>query len=190
MTNVAVFLLEGYADWELGFVLPGIKDAKDWGVVTFSLDGKPVTSMGGLKVTPETTIDKIKPADFAMLIIPGAEAWNRGEIRPITELGKAFLAADKPVAGICGATLAVGYMGKFGEWAHTSNSLEYLEKHLPGYDGQANYIDQPAVTGGRIITASGAGALEFMREVLRMLKTHPDAEIEEWYQMLKKGKEG
>jgi putative intracellular protease/amidase len=187
MAQVAVFLLNGYADWELGFVLPGIADSPEGKVVTFSLDGKPVVSMGGLRVTPDTSIDKIKPADYDMLILPGAKAWQVGEIRPITELGKAFLAEDRPVAGICGATLAVGWMGKFGEIAHTSNAVEYLEQFLPGYNGQANYVKAPAITGGKLITASGLGAIEFTREVLKMLKTHPDEEIEGWYQMLKSG---
>lgn len=190
MINVAVFLLDGYADWELGFVLPGIFDSKKGIVVTFTLDGKPVISMGGLKVTPDMAIEKINPSEYSMLILPGAECWQQGEIKPITELGKAFLVADKPVAGICGATLAVGHLGRFAEWAHTSNSIAFLEQHLPGYAGQGNYRDEPAVTDGKIITASGAAPIEFMREVLKMLKTHPDEEIEGWCQMLKKGKEG
>jgi putative intracellular protease/amidase len=190
MIKAAVFLLEGYADWELGFVLPGITDSKEGKVVTFTLDGRSVVSMGSLKVTPDTSIDKIRPEDFSILILPGAEVWMEGEIKPITTLGKAFLAADKPVAGICGATLAVGRLGKFDVYAHTSNSVEFLEKHLPGYNGHANYRDVAAVTGGKLITASGEGTIEFMREVLRMLKTHSDDYIEGWYRMLKSAKMG
>jgi putative intracellular protease/amidase len=132
MIKAAVFLLEGYADWEIGFVLPGITDSPEGSIVSFSLDGRPVVSMGGLRVTPDTSIDKIRPEDFSILILPGAKIWADGEIKPITELGKAFLAANKPVAGICAATLAVGWMGLYGECMHTSNSREYLEYHLPG----------------------------------------------------------
>jgi putative intracellular protease/amidase len=190
MTKAAVFLLEKYADWEIGFVLPGIADSKEGSVVTFSLDGRPVVSMGGLRVTPDTSIDKIKPDDYSILILPGGNLWEKGEIKPITELGKAFLAADKPVAGICAATLAVGWMGKYGECAHTSNSVEFLEKYLPGYNGHTNYRDEPAITGGKLITASGLGAIEFTREILKMLKTHSEEEIEGWYRMLKSAKLG
>jgi putative intracellular protease/amidase len=190
MIKAAVFLLEGYADWELGFLLPGITDSPEGSIVSFSLEGRPVVSMGGLRVTPDTSIDKIRPEDFSILILPGAKIWADGEIKPITELGKAFLAANKPVAGICGATLAVGWMGKFGQCAHTSNSVEFLGKNLPGYNSHANYRDEPAVTGGKLITASGLGAIEFTREVLKMLKTHSDEEIEGWYRMLKNAKMG
>jgi putative intracellular protease/amidase len=188
MIKAAVYLLDGYADWELGFVLPGITDSKDAGITTFTLDGRPVVSMGGLRVTPDTSIDKIAPGDYAILMLPGAKIWMQQEIAPITELGKAFLAADKLVAGICGATIAVGRLGKFGEFAHTSNSKEFLETHLPGYNGQGNYCDVPAVTGGKLITASGLGSLEFTREVLKALKTHRDEEIEGWYRVSKNAK--
>ncbi len=190
MIKAAVFLLDGYADWELGFVLPGMLDSPGASIVTFSLDGRPVVSMGGLRVTPDTSIDKIRPEDYSILILPGARIWAEGEIKPITELGQKFLAADRPVAGICGATLAVGWLGKFGKCAHTSNSVEFLEKHLPEYSGLANYRDVPAVTDGNLVTACGAGALEFAREILKLLKTHPDEEIDEWFQAMKNAKGG
>jgi putative intracellular protease/amidase len=190
MTRAAVFLIDGYADWELGFLLPGINDSPEGSIVSFSLDGRPVVSMGGLHVTPDASIDKIRPEDFSILILPGAKIWAEGEIKPITKLGKAFLSADKSVAAICGATLAVGWMGVFEKYAHTSNSVEFLEKHLPRYNGQAAYRDEPAVTGGKLITASGLGAIEFTREVVKMLKLLSDEQVEGWYRALKNARLG
>lgn len=57
---------------------------------------------------------------------------------------------------------------------HTSNTLTHL-KHFAetGYSGAANYIDQPAVRDGNIVTANGTAYLEFCREILYALKLIP-----------------
>ena len=38
----------------------------------------PITTMGGLRTVPDTTIGELKPQDSSMLVLPGAATWLTG----------------------------------------------------------------------------------------------------------------
>ncbi len=48
-------------------------------------------------------------------------------------------------------------------------------------------MDELAVTGGHLITASGFGGIEFGREVIKLLNLFSEAETVEWFEMFKHG---
>ena len=56
-----------------------------------------------------------------------------------------------------GATAALARKGLLDRRKHTSNALIYLQQ-LPQYRGAALYCEQPAVTDGQLITASGTAS--------------------------------
>jgi putative intracellular protease/amidase len=78
-------------------------------------------------------------------------------------------AQQDPITAICAATVAISRMGLLRGRRHTSNGLEYLRSHVPGYAEAANYVDVPAVRDRGLITASGLGDVEFARELLEEL---------------------
>ncbi|KAM3099829.1 DJ-1/PfpI family protein [Phormidesmis sp. 146-12] len=103
------------ADWETGFAIAGInnpdmqKHPGRYQVQTVGLNAEPITTIGGVTILPDITLAELEPG--AMLILPGGEAWDAGENSEILESAKALLAADIPVAAICGATVGLAHAG-------------------------------------------------------------------------------
>lgn len=126
-------------------------------IQTVGLNAEPVTTIGGITILPDITLEDLEPG--AMLILPGGEAWNRGENSKILESAKAFLAANIPIAAICGATAGLARAGMLDNIPHTSNAPEYLQ--ATNYRGATLYQNQPVVAAGNVITASFTAPLEF-----------------------------
>jgi putative intracellular protease/amidase len=70
-----------------------------------------------------------------MLILPGGTARDEGKHRVAAEKARQFLAADVPVAAICGATAGLARAGLLDDKRHTSNARDYLQaSHYGGTD--------------------------------------------------------
>ena len=189
--TVHMFVPDALADWEVGYATaqintPGTESAKGrYRVKTVGSTLQPVTSMGGVTIVPDMTLAQLTPSDSAMLILPGGTSWDDGRNTDAVEKARAFLAADVPVAAICGATAGLARGGLLDDREHTSNAPEYLE--ATGYKGRARYRVAPAVTAGNLITASAMGALDFARHVLAKLELYPPAVLDAWYLLFKTG---
>ena len=70
------------------------------GIKTVALSDDPVVSMGGLRVTPDMALGKLKPRHSAMLVLPGGTAWDKKKNQEAAELAADFLASGVPVAAI------------------------------------------------------------------------------------------
>jgi putative intracellular protease/amidase len=172
MPENAVYLLvvEGFADWEPAHAVAELRRQGQYRVETVGLTRSPVESMGGIRVMPSKTIDEIDTADVAVLILPGGDRWENAPVeREIEQLVKRLDAQQVPIAAICGATVAIAKMGVLRGRRHTSNGLDYLRSHVPGYVEATNYVDEPAVRDRGLITASGLGDVEFARELFEEL---------------------
>lgn len=168
MTAIVTILTEGYADWECALLNAVARSY--YGVETrfATPGGLPVTSSGGLKVTPDLAVADIDVAAIDALVVNGGVAWSQTDAPDVG--GKLVEARDagKVVAGICDATLALAKAGLLDEVDHTSNSADNLPK--TGYGGAARYQDQPsAVVAGRIVTAPGTAPVSFMAGVMQVL---------------------
>ena len=172
--SIAVILVEGFADWEIGPILPAARHYFGAEVATASLDGNAVRSIGGLRVQPDKRLADLKPAAAPMWILPGSDFWTRGPRAGLSEALQARAKASKPIAAICGATLALGYAGLLDATPHTSNSLDFLKRHLPAYRGEKRYRDTLCVSANGLITAGAAAPVSFAVEILRAL--YPDQE--------------
>ena len=139
-------------------------------------DLAPVTTMGGVRVVPDMTLDEVSPADSAMLILPGRTWLERGN-GAFAKAARRFLEAGTLVAAICGAT-GLGGRGLLDDRRHTSNAREFLE--ALGYGGGAHYVDEPAVTDGDLITASGTTPVAFALEVFARLGIYEPATLASW----------
>ncbi len=59
--------------------------------------------------------------------------------------------------------------GLLDERPHTSNDVAALKMFCPGYQGEECYVNEPAVTDGNLITASGLAPVEFACHILRRM---------------------
>ena len=190
MKDVHLFVLNTMADWEPGFAIahinrpmPGMSSG--FRVRTVGQDRTPIRSMGGLTIVPDLGLSEISPSGSAMLILPGADLWSDGSTDPVLSMAKEFVAADVPVAAICGATFGLARAGLLDDRLHTSNDPGWLASS--GYGGAAHYVQEPAVEDGGVITASVTASLEFARLVLARLGIFSRRALEAWYGLYKTG---
>jgi len=190
--DVHVFVFDGLSDWEAAYAVAGINDPKfqrqpgRYRVRTVAPQESSVVTMGGMRIVPDLTLDALRPADSAMLILPGGVAWEEGKHGEAVELARAFLEAGVPVAAICGATAALAGGGLLDDRRHTSNAREYLA--ATQYRGAALYEETPTVTDRDVITASGLAPLEFALHIFRCLDLYRPAVLDAWYQLFKTGR--
>jgi putative intracellular protease/amidase len=186
---VHVLVFDGFADWEPAYALAEIRRSGKRKVTVIGFDENPVTSMGGLRVSPERSIADVQAADVELLVLPGGDLWEGAYPRAELEaLLAALIAAAAPIAAICGATLAVARAGLLNDRRHTSNMPGYLREHVPEYRGDAAYDPALAVSDRGVITASGLGPVEFARAVFRELGIFGDADERLWFDMFKHGR--
>jgi putative intracellular protease/amidase len=185
LVHVAVY--DTLADWEIGHVTAHINNGAwqrqpgNHRIVTVGESGHPVTTMGGLKVTPDLELAGLRPPDSTMLILPGAETWLTGGNSAFARKAREFLEAGVPVAAVCGATAGLAAEGLLDERRHTSNAEQFLA--ATGYKGGARYCDVPAVTDGDLITASGTAPVEFAREIMARLGLYEPEVLASWYRL-------
>ncbi|MBP1850170.1 DJ-1/PfpI family protein [Rhizobium halophytocola] len=167
MPTLAIALHNDFADWEPALLMAAARGYLGAKIVTASPDGGPVTSMGGLSVTPDLAYADLDPAACDALVIPGGLAWEKGNAPDFAPLVRAFRANGKVVAGICAAASALAGSGVLDDVAHTGNALGSHQRQ-PGYQGASLYRDQPqAVSDKGIVTASGNAPHSFAVEVLK-----------------------
>ncbi|MBS9371784.1 DJ-1/PfpI family protein [Rhodococcus sp. B50] len=183
--TVHVAVYDTLADWEIGYVSAHIADPEwqrnpgRYRVRTVGISAEPVTTKGGLRIVPDTVLADVTPEDSAMLILAGNDIWPTDAFAPFVDKARQFLDAGVPVAAACGATGAFAAAGLLDERPHTSNALEFLQG--VGYGGASLYRDEPAVTDGDLITASGIAPVHFARAIFARLDVYEPRVLDAWY---------
>jgi putative intracellular protease/amidase len=191
LQTVHLFLPEMFTDLEPAYDVlalnsppwPTIK--RRYQVKTVAESHTPVITAGGVTILPTMTLEQLEPSQSAMLILPGSNVWVEGKHAAATEKAKDFLAHEVPVAAICGGTIGLAMAGILNERRHTSNVPQYLQ--VKNYWGGALYQEQPAVTDGNLITASGLAPVDFAFHILDKLQAYPPQVLDPWYHMYKVG---
>lgn len=169
MTTIITILTDRYADWECALTMAASRTFYGLNVLTASTGGHPVTSAGGLNVSPDRAIETLTPAEFDLLLINGGAVWETEDAPVLSPLLHNTRAANKPIGAICAATMALARSGLLNDVPHTSNGADFLTE-VPGYKGAAHYRDIPsAVSADNIVTAAGTAPVSFMKEVMQLL---------------------
>ncbi|MBD2760885.1 DJ-1/PfpI family protein [Yimella sp. cx-573] len=172
MTRTAhILLIDQVADWEPGNLLTELHTGRftgeQWRIIAVAKTTAPVSTMGGLRWVPDTTLAEVNPGESDLLVMPGGVGWQPGQEEPYVEVAARFLQAGVPVAAICGATEALARAGLLDNRPHTSAAREVLA--ATGYRGAAHYRDERAVTEGGLVTAGPQSPVQFARATLDLL---------------------
>ena len=188
MFTIYVYVLDTFADWELGHVISELnsgrffkKDAQCVSLKTVSFTKEPIHTMGGLTIIPDCLIDDIIVNETSVLLLPGADTWNDPKHGAIIEKASEFLTLGATVCAICGATAALAGFGLLDNRPHTSNGPGFVEMVSPCYKGQSFYVDKPSVTDNNLITASSTGALLWAKQIIERLDVFETRTLEAWY---------
>lgn len=190
--KVYLYIFDTMSDWEVGYLTAELntgryfkKGLEPLKIITVGNDKEPISTMGGLNVLPEISIDECKLEKEDLLILPGGETWLSSQHEIILEKTKKALEQGTIVAAICGATLALANKGLLDNRYHTSNDLEFLKMVVPSYSGDEYYKREGAVSGNNLITACGTAPLEFTKEVLKSLDVLSTEALEAWFNLYK-----
>ena len=110
------------------------------------------------------------------------------EAERVLPIVKDALGKGVVVGAICNAASWMAKQGLLNNIKHTGNGIDQLK--LWGgnnYTNEAGYVNEQAVTDGRIVTANGSGYLEFTRELLRLLENDTPEMIDNWYTFMSDG---
>jgi len=188
---VYFYVFDSLSDWEAGFAIAGINNPAyqvlpgRFVVRTAGVSKQAVKTIGGITILPDTTLAEITPQDSAMFILTGGGGWESGRHTEAVDKAGEFLKAGKPVAAICGATFGLAKAGILDAVRHTSNARVYLQ--ATDYKGGENYLEEPVVTDGNLITAGTTAPVDFAYAIFKKLGIYSDATLEAWLGLYKTG---
>ncbi|OXS57176.1 putative intracellular protease/amidase [Bacillus sp. V-88] len=189
-TKAFLYVFDTMSDWEYGYLMAELnsgryfkKDAASINVMTVGATKETITTMGGLSIKPDMSLDEWTLEREDLLILPGGTTWSEDIHQPILERTGPALEIGTIVAAICGAVEALANRGYLDIRKHTSNNLEYTKMVCPHYKGEAFYESGPAVADGNLITASGIAPLEFAMKVLKKIDVFAPDTLHSWYQL-------
>ena len=182
-----LYVLDTLADWEIGYLTAELHSRRFFAdrdlvvpIVKVGASLDEITTMGGMMIRPDLALDQLELEDDDLLLLPGADTWFEPANRGILLVAKERIARDLPVAAICGATFGLASVGALDAKRHTSNDPGYLKAVAKDYAGQALYLDLPAVSDRKLVTASGLSALDFTYEVVKVLGVFRPETLEAW----------
>jgi len=188
--TVYLYVFDTMADWEVAYLTAELHSGRYFKkgrdpikLLTVGSSQNPIVTMGGLRVIPDIKIDECKLEDAAAMLLPGGNTWAEAVHDPIINMVERCLAEGIIVAAICGATIRLAESGLLNQRWHTSNNLDYLKMICPHYSGEYYYKNEPTVTDGNLITASGIAPLEFAQHVLSKLDVFSPPTLDAWYQL-------
>lgn len=188
--TVYLYVFDTMADWEVGYLTAELNSGRYYKkrlapskIVTMGIDKTPITTKGGLKILPDIELAECNIENIDALILPGGDTWTESIHESILKMAEQCLKKNILVGAICGATFGVAQKGLLDSREHTSNDLEYLKMVCPNYKGSKYYKNEPAVTDGKLITASGIAPLEFTLYVLKALDVFSPQTLNAWYKL-------
>ncbi|WP_416723574.1 type 1 glutamine amidotransferase family protein [Bacillus stercoris] len=187
-----LYVFNTMSDWEYGYLIAELnsgryfkKDLAPLKVITVGANKEMITTMGGLSIKPDISLDECTLESKDLLILPGGTTWNEEIHQPILDIIGENLKIGTIVAAICGATEALANMGYLDTRKHTSNNLEYTKMVCPNYKGEKFYEVGSVVSDANLVTASGIAPLEFAMEVLKKLDVFAPDTLHSWYNLNK-----
>lgn len=167
--TVGFVFVEGFADWEFGFLSASVREWFGGKSISISPVAKPLNSIGGFTLIPDRQANPEENQDLDAVAVIGSDTWVDAP-PDIAPLLKSVAARGGVVGGICAGTLALARAGLFANAAHTSNEEAWLNHVLPDYPGRANYRQLAhAVADGRIVSAPGSAPGTFATTFLATL---------------------
>ena len=167
MASVIVPLAQGCEELEAITIVDLLRRA-GIEVVTAGLDEQPVRASRGVVLVADMTLDAALQKDYDMVVLPGGlpGADHLKNDARIIRLLVQMKEADKYTAAICAAPAVLAEAGLLDGKRATSYPGSLDTGGVPGLD----YVEQPVVVDGKVITSRGPGtAMDFALELISTL---------------------
>lgn len=163
MKKVLVFLAEGCEEIEAVTAIDVLRRA-EFSVVVAGLREGVITASRGVKLAPDTTVDRINPSDFDAVVVPGGYGGVQNLMKHARALEAIRVAngAGKWVCAICAGPLVLEQAGVLAGRRATC---------YPGVELKTTKrVDERVVVDGNLITSQGPGtSMAFALEIVKRL---------------------
>ena len=170
--KVVVPLAEGFEEIEFSTIVDILRRA-GIDVTAAGLKEGIINGAHGIRVTPDTLIDKVSVDDFDVIILPGGNPGfvNLGKSEKVLKLVREMYDRNKYVTAICGAPSVLAKAGVIQ--GKRATIFPGMEDTLTG----AQCSDERVVVDDKVITSQGPGtAMEFAIKLVEVLAGKSKAE--------------
>jgi 4-methyl-5(b-hydroxyethyl)-thiazole monophosphate biosynthesis len=172
MQKVLVPLADGVEEMEAVIVIDMLRRAQ-WHVLVVGLKPGTVLAARGTRLVPDEVWDRIDPAQFDVIAIPGGARGveNLRHDRRVVDAVRAHAGRGKLTAAVCAGPLVLQDAGVLAGRRATCHPGVTSEFTL------ARRIDAPLVVDGHIVTSQGAGTtLAFALTLVALVEGRAKAE--------------
>jgi 4-methyl-5(b-hydroxyethyl)-thiazole monophosphate biosynthesis len=137
-------------------------------VVTAGLDDQPVKASRGMVLVPDTTMERVMSESFDLMVLPGGlpGADHLREDKRVQAKLKEMSDQGKFTAAICAAPMALASAGLLENKTVTSFPGSLDQFQVAGM----NYIEDPVVIDGKVVTSRGPGtAMDFALTLIELI---------------------
>lgn len=152
MTRVLIPVADGTEEMEAVIVADTLRRAK-WEVVIAGLKEGPITASRGVRIIPDSTMDRVLPGAFDAIVIPGGGAGvaNLAKDERVLNAVRTLHQAGKLVAAVCAGPLLLQAAGILDGRRATCHPA--VAERLT----RATRLDDAVVEDGNVITSRGPG---------------------------------
>lgn len=165
--NILILVETFYNEFEFWYPYYRLKEAGAIVTVVGSGSADTYKSKAGLPAKVDTSADKVSPADYDGIIIPGGYAPDHMRRYPaMVSLVKGFAEAGKLVAAICHA----GWMLVSADIIRGRTVTSYFSIKDDLVNAGGNWVDKEVVVDGHLVTSRTPDDLPaFMRAIIGVL---------------------
>jgi len=163
--KVVVPLAEGFEEIEFSTIVDILRRA-GIAVTVAGLKEGVINGSHGIRVTPDTLIDKVSADDFDVIVLPGGNPGyvNLGKSEKVLKLVRGMHQRNKYVTAICASPSVLAKAGVIQ--GKRATIFPGMKDTLTG----AHHSEERVVVDGRIITSQGPGtAMEFAIKLVEVL---------------------
>jgi protein deglycase len=152
MTRALVPITDGTEEMEAVIVIDTLRRAK-WEVVAAGMKKGVITASRGVKIVPDATFDDVDPSTFDVLVVPGGAKGVEKLLKEerLHEAIRRLHRAGKIIAAVCAGPLVLQQAGVLSGCKVTCHPGDAAKIT------QAQWMNEPVVIDGNIITSQGAG---------------------------------
>lgn len=169
--RVAILVEDDFEDVELTSPLQALKDAGAETVIVGTGKKSYRGKRGHAEVVAETTPENVHPEDIDAVLIPGGYAPDKMRLHaPVIDLVKRMHQAGKIIAAVCHGPQVLISAGLVSGRRMTSWPSVAIDLQNAG----AEWVDQPLVEDGNLITSRKPADLEvFNKALIKALERTP-----------------
>lgn len=163
--KVGVLLADGFEEIEAITIVDILRRAQI-DTTTIFTGTNPVKGSHNIEVIADRFIGDVEPSEFTFIAIPGGMPGSKNlkEDDRVISLIKNIYSSGGYISAICAAPIVLGKAGILKGKKSTC---------YPGFEGElhgAEYISEPVIADGRVITGKGAGcAIPFSLKLVEII---------------------